>query len=239
MALNTLLSDDNSEAGLIVGAEMFRSVTMRSVLRNVIAGRMETEEAAAAVMVINSLTAHHLGVDLDDVDDVGSGRTGVPCWASPTWIWIGMMTSMTVNNNMARHVVVIGAGIVGASIAWRVASRGARVTIVDRAEPGSGASSHSFAWINAGAKEPVGYHNLNRRSLEMWPRFADALGEGRWSPLGRQARLGSRNRRLPKPWSPAWSSSNRGVIPAASFSREELQELEPRPEHRPCRRGGL
>ena len=70
MALNTLLSDDNSEAGLIVGAEMFRSVTMRSVLRNVIAGRMETEEAAAAVMVINSLTAHHLGVDLDDVDDV-------------------------------------------------------------------------------------------------------------------------------------------------------------------------
>ena len=70
MALNTLLSDDNSEAGLIVGAEMFRSVTMRSVLRNVIAGRMETEEAAAAAMVINSLTAHHLGVDLDDVDDV-------------------------------------------------------------------------------------------------------------------------------------------------------------------------
>ena len=63
----------------------------------------------------------------------------------------------------ARHVVVIGAGIVGASIAWRVASRGARVTIIDQAEPGSGASSHSFAWINAGAKEPVGYHNLNRK----------------------------------------------------------------------------
>ena len=70
MALNTLLSDDNSEPALIVGAEMFRSVTMRSVLRSVIAGRMETEDAAAAIMVINSLTAHHLGVDPDDVDDV-------------------------------------------------------------------------------------------------------------------------------------------------------------------------
>ncbi len=81
---------------------------------------------------------------------------------------------MTANQN-SRHVVVIGAGIVGASIAWRIARRGLRVTLVDKAEPGSGASSHSFAWINAGAKEPVGYHNLNRRSLEMWPRFADAL----------------------------------------------------------------
>ena len=83
---------------------------------------------------------------------------------------------MTVNQN-ARQVVVIGGGIVGASIAWRIASRGQRVTLLDKAEPGSGASSHSFAWINAGAKEPIGYHNLNRRSLEMWPRFAAALGD--------------------------------------------------------------
>lgn len=75
------------------------------------------------------------------------------------------------------HVAVIGAGIVGASIAWRIASRGCRVTLIDKGEPGSGASSHSFAWINAGAKEPIGYHNLNRRSLEMWPRFSAALGD--------------------------------------------------------------
>ena len=83
---------------------------------------------------------------------------------------------MTVNQN-ARRVAVIGGGIVGASIAWRIAARGHQVTLIDKAEPGSGASSHSFAWINAGAKEPIGYHNLNRRSLEMWTRFAAALGE--------------------------------------------------------------
>ena len=77
----------------------------------------------------------------------------------------------------ARDVVVIGAGILGAAIAWRVAARGRRVTLIDKSEPGGGASSHSFAWINAGAKEPIGYHNLNRRSLEMWPRFAAALGD--------------------------------------------------------------
>lgn len=75
------------------------------------------------------------------------------------------------------HVAVIGAGIVGATIAWRIASHGYPVTLIDKAEPGSGASSHSFAWINAGAKEPLHYHNLNRRSLDMWQRFAAGLAD--------------------------------------------------------------
>ena len=74
------------------------------------------------------------------------------------------------------NLAVIGAGIMGAAIAWRAARRGLRVTLIDKGQPGHGASSHSFAWINAGAKEPIGYHNLNRLSLEMWPRFAAAIG---------------------------------------------------------------
>ena len=77
-----------------------------------------------------------------------------------------------------QRVAVIGAGILGAAIAWRLARRGVQVTLIDKAQPGHGASSHSFAWINAGAKEPVGYHNLNRRSLEMWERFARSIGDG-------------------------------------------------------------
>lgn len=136
-----------------------------------------------------------------------------------------MMTLMTASD-MPRHVVVIGAGIIGTSIAWRVASRGARVTIVDQAEPGSGASSHSFAWINAGAKEPVGYHNLNRRSLEMWPRFADALGEDvglrwggkvSWENDDAAAQLLRARVRQLQSWG----------YPSRLVSREELQELEP------------
>ena len=78
-----------------------------------------------------------------------------------------------------ENVAVIGAGIIGAAIAWRLARRGVRVVLVDKGQPGHGASSHSFGWINAGAKEPIGYHNLNRRSLEMWPRFAAAIGDDR------------------------------------------------------------
>ena len=75
------------------------------------------------------------------------------------------------------NVAVIGAGILGAAIAWRLAQRGVHVALIDKGEPGHGASSHSFAWINAGAKEPIGYHDLNRRSLEMWPRFAVGIGD--------------------------------------------------------------
>lgn len=75
------------------------------------------------------------------------------------------------------NVAVIGAGIMGAAIAFRLARRGVSVALFDEGQPGHGASSHSFAWINAGAKEPIGYHNLNRRSLEMWPRFAAEIGD--------------------------------------------------------------
>ena len=73
------------------------------------------------------------------------------------------------------NVTVIGAGIVGSAIAYTLAKRGATVTVIDKGRPGGGATSHSFAWINATAKHPVSYHNLNRRSLGMWDRFARNL----------------------------------------------------------------
>ena len=73
-------------------------------------------------------------------------------------------------------VVVMGAGIIGASIAYNLSRRSVAVTVVDKDWPGSGASSHSFAWINATAKIPASYHDFNRRSLEMWSRFARDLG---------------------------------------------------------------
>jgi len=72
-------------------------------------------------------------------------------------------------------IVVIGAGIIGSTIAYHLARKGSDITIVDKGKPGSGASNHSFAWINAGPKSPFGYHDLNRRSMEMWERFVQSL----------------------------------------------------------------
>ncbi len=50
---------------------------------------------------------------------------------------------------MDRRVVVVGAGIVGASVAYHVARAGAAVTLVDAGRPGAGVTADSFAWIAA------------------------------------------------------------------------------------------
>ncbi len=73
------------------------------------------------------------------------------------------------------RITVIGAGIVGSAIAFHLSRRGAKVTLLDAGEPGMGASSHSFAWINAFGKEPRHYNELNRRSLDTWDRYARLL----------------------------------------------------------------
>ena len=49
----------------------------------------------------------------------------------------------------APRIVVVGAGIVGASIAYHLSRRGAAVTVLDRGQPAGGATEKSFAWINA------------------------------------------------------------------------------------------
>jgi glycine/D-amino acid oxidase-like deaminating enzyme len=51
-------------------------------------------------------------------------------------------------NKSPTRVVIVGAGIVGASIAFHLTLRGTQVTVVDAGEPGQGASAVSFAWIN-------------------------------------------------------------------------------------------
>ncbi|MET9273290.1 FAD-binding oxidoreductase [Kribbella sp. NPDC003557] len=46
-----------------------------------------------------------------------------------------------------RGIVVVGAGIVGASLAYHLAGQGRPVTVIDAGLPGSGATRASFAWI--------------------------------------------------------------------------------------------
>jgi len=71
-----------------------------------------------------------------------------------------------------KHVLVIGAGIVGASIAWHLASAGARVTVVDGRQVGGIATPNSFAWINASWGNPEPYFRLRIRSMNEWKRLA-------------------------------------------------------------------
>lgn len=70
-----------------------------------------------------------------------------------------------------RHVLIVGAGIIGASIAWHLVRAGARVTVTDAREPGGIATRNSWAWINAswGNSEP--YFRLRVRAMEEWRRL--------------------------------------------------------------------
>lgn len=47
------------------------------------------------------------------------------------------------------HMVIIGAGIVGAAIAYRMTQCNARVTVVDASKPAAMATGAPFGWINA------------------------------------------------------------------------------------------
>ncbi len=74
-----------------------------------------------------------------------------------------------------KHIVVVGAGIIGASIAWHLAEAGAPVTILDAGEEGGVATPNSFAWINASWGNPEPYFRLRIRAMKEWRRAAAAL----------------------------------------------------------------
>jgi D-amino-acid dehydrogenase len=62
----------------------------------------------------------------------------------------------------AQHMVVVGAGIVGACCALELLSRGYRVTILDAAKPGGeqAASYGNGAWISPASVVPMSMPGL-------------------------------------------------------------------------------
>eukprot|EP01132_Coremiostelium_polycephalum_P003434 gene3434-4289_t len=73
-----------------------------------------------------------------------------------------------------KHVIVVGAGIIGASIAWHLARQGAAVTVVAE-QSGGVATPASFAWINASWGNPEFYFRFRRYAMEGWQRLHDEL----------------------------------------------------------------
>ncbi|TJV69609.1 MAG: FAD-binding oxidoreductase [Mesorhizobium sp.] len=71
-----------------------------------------------------------------------------------------------------KQVIVIGAGIIGASIAWHLTKAGARVTVVSESGVGGVATPNSFAWINASWGNPETYFRLRVRAMAEWKRLA-------------------------------------------------------------------
>jgi glycine oxidase len=90
------------------------------------------------------------------------------------------MASNGVQENGSRlDAVIVGAGVIGLACAWRAAQRGLRVRVLERDEPGAGASG-----VAAGMLAPVGEATWGEELLleaalashREWPTFAEELG---------------------------------------------------------------
>jgi glycine oxidase len=87
-----------------------------------------------------------------------------------------------LTDTATRHekptVAIIGAGVMGLGIGWRLAQRGAAVTVFDKGAAGSG-SSHAAAGMLAACCEAEPGEDalvaLGRDSQARWPAFAAEL----------------------------------------------------------------
>jgi glycine/D-amino acid oxidase-like deaminating enzyme len=65
---------------------------------------------------------------------------------------------------------VIGAGVLGAGVAARLAEAGAAVTLLEQDQP----------WLNANRKTPRTYHDLNHAGMRAWAELAASAGQPAW-----------------------------------------------------------
>jgi glycine oxidase len=87
---------------------------------------------------------------------------------------------------MCQHetVIIVGAGIIGLTLAWRLAQRGVRVTILERSNAAGEAS-----WAAAGMLAPGGEYESGEtarfavESLRIYPEFVRELKEATACPI--------------------------------------------------------
>lgn len=65
-------------------------------------------------------------------------------------------------------VIIIGAGVLGASTAYHCSREGLRVLVLDKDESLSGTSGATFAWCGAHLKSPVSYNLMSQAAIELY-----------------------------------------------------------------------
>ena len=133
---------------------------------------------------------------------------------------------LSVRPEAQRRCAVIGAGVLGASVAARLAGPGMHVVLLDQDQPGRATSRWSFAWLNSNDKGPRLYHELNHAGIRAWAELATDLDGPAWyRPAGNvelatddhaRAGLAARVRRLTE-----WS------YPAGLIGAAEASQIEP------------
>jgi glycine oxidase len=126
-------------------------------------------------------------------------------------------------------VVIVGAGIAGLGIGWRLLQAGAEVVVLERAQPGRGAT-----WAAAGMISVVGEsddvnpaeHAFSWHSAKLWPSFAREIEEA----SGRQIRYRRDGKLIVAGNADALvhMSARKALNPELSIlSNEEARALEP------------
>jgi len=96
---------------------------------------------------------------------------------------------VSVTGGARPDVVVVGGGAIGLASAWRLAQRGASVTVVDP-EPGSGASGVAAGMLAPITEARMGEEpllRLNLASWSRWPGFAAEVEEAAGTGIGYRA----------------------------------------------------
>jgi glycine oxidase len=86
-----------------------------------------------------------------------------------------VITATSIVPPSRPRTVVIGAGVMGLAIAWRLAQAGCRVAVFDRGEAGRGASWAAAGMLAAAVETEPGEEALLPLALEsqrLWPEFA-------------------------------------------------------------------
>lgn len=85
------------------------------------------------------------------------------------------------------QIAIIGAGVIGMAIGWRLAAAGCAVDVFDRGEAGRAASWASAGMLAAGVETESGEEGLwplTSRSQALWPDFARELEAYTGLPMG-------------------------------------------------------
>lgn len=72
-----------------------------------------------------------------------------------------------------KSIIIVGAGVIGAAVGYRLARAGAQVTLLDAGH--AGATAASFGWINASYFLDDDHYQLRAEGIAAWHRWAEDL----------------------------------------------------------------
>ncbi|MEV1085151.1 FAD-dependent oxidoreductase [Streptomyces sp. NPDC050211] len=102
-------------------------------------------------------------------------------------------------------VIIVGAGVLGVSVARQLAVVGENVLLLDQRGAGTGTTATTFAWTNSSRKPDPDYHRLNLAGMEEHTRLAAQLGGApsyfpsgalQWADAANERRLADNVERL-------------------------------------------